>query len=78
MKKNNKILSNNAKLFAANNSQCNQCDETLIFAMQDQYHQFSIGITTILECLKFAESQNAIPKISEDWWDQIRERFHLP
>lgn len=71
------ILNNQAKLIDASETQCINCDEPLIFALQDRHHQFSLNLSTLLACLQFAESQHAIPKIPDTWWDEIRTRFYL-
>ncbi|MGC7559835.1 hypothetical protein [Pasteurella sp. PK-2025] len=73
------VLQNEAKLVdSAKNKAYRQCDEVIVFALQDNYHQFSIGISTILECLKFAELRGAIPPLPETWWDETKTRVNLP
>ena len=51
------------------NSEC--CHEELVFAMQDQYHRFSIGLSTVLECLKVAEQEGYVPELPFDWWVDV-------
>jgi len=48
------------------------CHEELVFAMQDTHHQFSLGLSTVLECLAIAEKDGFVPKLPEDWWIEIR------
>lgn len=47
---------------------CDTCNETLVFAMKDNYHEFSIGLRTILECLAIAEKEGYVPPLPPEWW----------
>lgn len=54
---------------------CDVCEEALLFAMRDNHHEFSINLTTILECLRVAEQRGEVPPLSKDWWYQVHRRF---
>lgn len=54
---------------------CVECDEPILFALRDQHHEFAIGLSTLLSCLKFAEQENAIPPLSQDWWNKVNLRY---
>lgn len=57
---------------------CEQCDELAIFALQDKFgNEFSLNLSTMLECLKFAEDEGIIPPISEVWWLKIASLVRL-
>ncbi|WP_320005666.1 helix-turn-helix transcriptional regulator [Maridesulfovibrio sp.] len=43
----------------------------LIFAIQDQFHKFSLSLQTVLDCLKIAESSGCIAKLSPEWWCSV-------
>lgn len=51
---------------------CPYCLEELVFAMQDNTHQFSMGLSTILRCLAIAEQEGYVPKLPYDWWNSLR------
>jgi hypothetical protein len=51
---------------------CPCCLEELVFAMKDNYHQFSIGLSTILSCLAIAEKKGYVPKLPYEWWSRLR------
>ena len=53
---------------------CLDCDEPIYFAMHDKHHKFSLSLTTLIECLKFAENEGAIPPIDISWWGEISNR----
>lgn len=61
-----------------NQGSCPDCDEPLYFALKDSYHSFSLPLSTLLECLKFAENEGAIPPIDITWWCEISNRFKHP
>jgi len=54
---------------------CDHCEDPLLFAMQDKYHQFSLGLFTILQCLKIAENEGVIPLLPPDWWWSVESRY---
>lgn len=54
---------------------CEECTEDYLFLMKDQEHEFFIGLRTILTCLAFAETKGAVPKLSEEWWLRINNRY---
>lgn len=56
---------------------CDYCNDPLLFAMQDNFHKFSIGLFTILQCLKLAEDEGHVPHLPEDWWIQLANRYNL-
>lgn len=71
------FLKNQAKLHSVENKEmlCPTCDEPFIFGMKDKFHEFSIGLTTILECTVIAEQLGYIPKFSEEWWSLALRRY---
>ena len=46
-------------------------DDTVYFLLQDSTHQFTIGLSDILACLKFAEEEGEVPKLPGDWWSTL-------
>lgn len=56
---------------------CLECEEELVFHMRDNYHKFSIGLRTILECLNLAEAQGCVPPLPDNWWIGIATRHGL-
>ena len=70
------VRSNRAELQNAANCHCDNCGENMIFAMQDNYHQFTVGIEDVLVCLRIAEANGAVPKLPNDWWVSIINRYH--
>ncbi|WP_061292169.1 hypothetical protein [Azotobacter vinelandii] len=53
------------------------CGNHLIFALRDRHHDFSLGIATVLQCLRFVEEQGAIPELPDEWWIAVRGRYCL-
>lgn len=46
-------------------------EDVLYFRLQDNVHEFIIGLSDILACLKFAEEEGEIPKIPPLWWSEV-------
>ena len=40
--------------------------------MEDNQHQFSLGLSTVLRCLAIAEKEGYVPKLPYDWWYSLR------
>lgn len=49
------------------------CREECVFALKDKHHEFSLGLTTILELLAIAEKEDFVPKLPPEWWWKIRK-----
>jgi len=47
---------------------CDHCDDRMVFALSVGDTTFSIGISTILECLHMATTEGAVPELPESWW----------
>ena len=72
------ILDNQANVVGQHTFEnCACCDEQLYFALRDNYHSFSVSISTLLECLKFAENEGVIPPIDASWWIDVINQFGL-
>ena len=54
---------------------CSRCEEDLLFGMRDKFHQFSVPLTTVLECLDIAEHQGYVPPLPADWWILLHRRY---
>lgn len=54
-------------------SECECCHEELVFAMKDKYHEFSLGLSTVLECVAIAEANGYLPEIDKTWWHMVRD-----
>lgn len=48
------------------------CQEELLFAMRDQEHDFSLGLSVVLNCLSIAEEEGFVPQLPDGWWEQLR------
>ncbi|MCL1999723.1 MAG: hypothetical protein FWG65_13270 [Turicibacter sp.] len=58
--------------------ECEICDEPIIFALATKNGEnFSVGLTTILKCLKTAENEFHIPPIDSEFWLAIRNDYKL-
>ena len=56
---------------------CERCEDPLLFGLKDRNHEFSLGLSTVLECLKLAEKEGAVPKLPPDWWWRLEDRYRL-
>ena len=56
---------------------CENCFEELVFSMRDKEHEFSLGLTTVLKCLRFAENEGSVPKIPVEWWLAIERSYEM-
>lgn len=52
---------------------CEECSEELFFEMKDNYHEFSLSLSVVLNCLFIAEKEGYVPQLPDTWWSQIRQ-----
>ncbi len=50
-------------------------EEYLHFELQDKDHTFMIGLSTLLECLRFAEAQGEVPELPYMWWQSLMAMY---
>lgn len=51
---------------------CDNCFEHMVFMLRDnQQHEFSVGLSTILECLTYAIGTEDLPKLPLSWLDAV-------
>lgn len=56
---------------------CTECRESYLFSLRNKDHEFSIGLTDVLRCLRFAEEQGAVPPISGQWWIDVIDHYQI-
>ena len=62
---------------------CPQCQEAMIFALKIGEKEVSIGLNTILACLKIAEKEGYVPPLegensqffANSWWCKIERMY---
>lgn len=58
-------------------TECLEYDEPFYFALKDNHHTFALPISTLLQCLKFAENEGVIPPIDQNWWAEMKMQFRV-
>ena len=53
------------------NFECDTCDSTTIFVLDNGEEQFAVHLEVILTCLKHAAKHGQIPPITDEWWWQV-------
>lgn len=67
---------NRAEVENAEQIVCDNCFEQVLFMLQDsQGHDFSLGLTTVLECLAFAISEGNLPKLPISWLSNVDHTY---
>lgn len=66
---------NLAKKKIIDHTDCEECLEDYLFLMQDSNHEFTLGLSTVLACLAFAENEGAVPSLPVEWWWKISTRY---
>ena len=64
---NKEIFFNRAEVENAEKIYCENCFEQVVFMLKDKDHEFSMGLSTVLECLKFAIENGELPKLPLSW-----------
>jgi len=67
-----KVFFNRANVEETERIRCENCFEDIVFALKDSHgNVFSLGLSTMLECLKFSEKEGVIPKLPTEWWINV-------
>lgn len=70
------IFFNRADVEKAENVLCDNCFEHLVFMLRDsQQHEFSVGLSTILQCLASAISMGDLPKLPQSWLQAVDDVY---
>lgn len=78
MSKENSFMNNQAVQHGGMEENCTDCcDDPVLFHMRDNYHEFSMGLFPILRCLRLAEEDGHVPPLGDEWWINIRVRYHV-
>lgn len=64
-------FNNRATVKAGERVNCDKCYEHTVFFLKDNYHEFSMGLSTVLECVMFAIRKGDLPKLPNSWLDMI-------
>ncbi len=49
----------------------------LYFEMKDNHHIFQLGLSTILECLLYAEQKGEVPQLPGDWKNTVSDIYGI-
>ncbi|MEY2340926.1 hypothetical protein AB4090_02315 [Acidithiobacillus sp. IBUN Pt1247-S3] len=71
------ILNNRAVWISDEQREGLEAMEEIVFALRDRHHDFSMEISTILQCLRMAEREGGVPKLPSDWWIQVARRYSI-
>ena len=71
------ILDNRISPVGADAQGLSMSEGEIVFALQDRYHQFSMELSTILQCLRMAEQEGGVPRLPSDWWIQVARRYAI-
>lgn len=52
-----------------------QKDEHTFAAAGDEKGKFFVGLSDILQALAFAEDEEKIPEIPQEWWEEIGKLY---
>lgn len=69
------IFFNRAEVEQAERITCEHCFEPVVFLLSDKEHKFSIGLSTILQCLNFAIKNGDLPKLPSSWCSDVNNAF---
>ena len=72
----NELLKERVTMESAEEIVCKKCYEPVIFHLKDKKHEFSMGLSTVLECLIFAIQQGDLPKLPMSWLADIDDVCH--
>lgn len=52
-------------------------EHRLLFALEDKQRRFSLGVDTVLQCLRIAEDRGQVPKLPDEWWTETADGYTI-
>lgn len=71
------IFFNRAEAVEAETMYCENCCEKAVFLLKDKDHEFSMGLTTVLQCIEFAIRSGALPKLPMSWCADVGDAYDI-
>ncbi|MDR1703896.1 MAG: hypothetical protein LBS19_04320 [Clostridiales bacterium] len=76
--KHQEVFFNRAAVKDAQRQICEECFEVVVFALRDSGGTlFSVGLTTMLQCLQFAIENGDLPKLPSSWLREVDSRYDI-
>ncbi len=69
------IFSNRAEVKDAEETLCESCCERVVFHLKDKDHEFSMGLSTVWQCLAFAVKNGDLPKLPRRWVSMVDDIY---
>lgn len=70
------IFFNRADIENSEKIACDNCFEHVVFMLHDKNHEFSIGLSTVLECVAFAIKNGDLPKLPSSWVANVNSIYN--
>lgn len=51
--------------------------DPVLFEIGRGKDRVSVGIASILNCLDFAQSEEMVPPLPDEWWSEVKEKYDL-
>lgn len=77
MDDNERTFSNRAEVRGAERIHCDNCFEQVIFMLRDKDHEFSMGLTAMIECIAFAIRNGDLPKLPRSWCADVEKTLNI-
>jgi hypothetical protein len=71
------IFFNRADVKKAERIVCDNCFEPIVFFLKDNDREFSMGLTTVLQCLEFAVKNGDLPKLPDSWLTDVENTYDV-
>lgn len=75
--KHKEIFFNRAEVENGEEIYCDNCFEQVVFFLKDNEHEFSMGLSTVLECLLFAVRNGDLPKLPSSWISNVSRVYNI-
>lgn len=66
-----------AEVEEAERIHCDNCFEQVVFQLRDKDHEFSMGLSTMLNCIKFAIQNGDLPKLPQSWVSSVEQGYYI-
>lgn len=71
------IFFNRAEAESGERMSCDNYFESTVFLLRDSTHEFSLGLSSVLECVEFAIKNGDLPKLPKSWCKSVEDTYNV-
>lgn len=51
--------------------------DPVLFEIGRGNNRVTVGLESVINCLKFAEAEDMLPQLPTEWWNKVKEQYNF-